>query len=245
MRAMCDVVCVAVAVTLIRSRVSTSEMSRSKPVRSNASTADVDRERRAGGGSPLSVNAPLGIQTLEFEQSARCTLTPRPRVTKPTIALGRRGLAALRGQREQLVDADDQHAALLPPPRLARNRRAAVSSTSAAAARLQRILQLLRADRAACDLDEQIVELRVSRMSAASLSRLSAVEAVALQLLVENRAALREIGFEVLPVEPLPHLAARALALRRSRAPDSASRGSARPASPPGSPPAGRSGAAC
>ena len=128
----------------------------------------------------------------------------------------RRGLAALRGQGEQLVDADDQHAA--------RSARRATCARAAAALSGAR----LGARRAATHPAAASARSRRAPISdRKSLSLLEAhvrgelveVErghAVALQLLLEQRAALRDVGLEVLAVEPLPHLGARAVALEEA-----------------------------
>ena len=86
------------AVTLMRSREIASEMSRSSPWRSSATTST----SAENGASPvlpqsagISRSRCSAASPVMFGQSARCTITPRVRVMKPMIGSGGTGLQHL------------------------------------------------------------------------------------------------------------------------------------------------------
>ena len=86
---------------------------------------DGDQEHRGRGRRPLDLDHPLGLArraTPTLTQSARCTETPLPRVTKPTISSpGHRRAAA--GQLDpDVVDALDDDARVGSARRAARPR---------------------------------------------------------------------------------------------------------------------------
>src|SRR6185437_104502 len=90
---------VFMAVTLIRSRAIASVMSRSSPWRSTATTST---SAKNGASSPVLPQSAgirrsrcAGSRWVTFSQSCRCTITPRVRVTKPTIGSGGTGLQHL------------------------------------------------------------------------------------------------------------------------------------------------------
>ena len=203
--------------TLIFSRENTSEISRSRPWRSPA------RMNRSTGytvscpARPQSVwitrSGALARISAKFLQVARWIDTPLPRVTKPTMRVRRRRLAALGQHRHQAFGADHQHArlgallharraALVDDDRVVRPARASPVSCSAC-------FHMAQAEFVLADRDEQLVDLGEAQLVRQRF-QVDRGLAFALQRFFDQRAAVRQRLLQVDRMEPGAHLGARA-----------------------------------
>ena len=154
-----------------------------------------------------------------FLQPARCIDNAAPARDETDDGIGRRRLAALRRRGEEPVHAHDQHAAAVARRSpFCRQPVAALLRLDNGRPRIERgnrALQLAVADLAAPDLGEKITGLVEAEPGGELLEtqcRSQSRHPESLQLLLDDRAALRDRRLEILAVEPLPHLGARAVA---------------------------------
>ena len=206
--------------TFIFSLANTSEMSRSRPCRSAASTDHVDRiDRRAcrpARRAPLDLDHALRRRA----RPSRGSCCSRARWIAHALAardeaadrVGRRRLAAARQLRQQRIDADHQHAALgrLSP---ARERFAAAITSSGVRRRLGRAQQRLdvaQRELVLADHLEQVVGADLKPSCAARSSSLTAVLPSRCSSFSTSSRPRAIVSCLRLRVEPGAHLGARA-----------------------------------